>query len=92
MHQHLMRTFCFSGDEILHLLIPQSPVYPGSKLYVPVFLEQPRPLEGKVEEKGPVGPPARLQGSVQVVVVRANARKGSKIVGVEESSNNWSLK
>ena len=31
-----------AGDETLHLLIPQTPLYPGSRLYVPVFLEQPR--------------------------------------------------
>jgi transmembrane protein 132 len=31
-----------AGDETLHLLIPQAPLYPGSRLYVPVFLEQPR--------------------------------------------------
>ncbi|CAB4057888.1 TMEM132 [Lepeophtheirus salmonis] len=28
-------------DEILHMLIPQTPLYPNSRLYVPVFLDQP---------------------------------------------------
>ena len=31
-----------AADEILHLLVPQTPLYPGSQLYVPVFVEQPR--------------------------------------------------
>ena len=31
-----------AGDEVLHLLVPQSPLYPGSRLYVPVFVEQPQ--------------------------------------------------
>ena len=29
-----------SGDEILHMLVPQTPLYPASRIYVPVFLEQ----------------------------------------------------
>ena len=29
-----------SGDEILHMLIPQTSLYPGSRVYVPVFVEQ----------------------------------------------------
>ena len=32
-----------SGDEILHMLIPQTPLYPATRLYVPVFLEPSRP-------------------------------------------------
>ena len=31
-----------AGDEFLHMLIPQSTLYPGSRLYVPVFVEQPQ--------------------------------------------------
>ena len=36
-------------DEILHMLLPQGAVYPNSKIYVPVFLEQPR-----TSERGPI--------------------------------------
>jgi hypothetical protein len=36
-------------DEIVHMLLPQAPVFPNSKMYVPVFLEQPR-----ASERGPV--------------------------------------
>lgn len=32
-------------DEILHMLLPQSAIYPNSKIYIPVFLEQPRSME-----------------------------------------------
>jgi hypothetical protein len=64
-----------SGDELLHLLIPQTPLYPVSRLYVPVFLEQPR-------EGGPVG----------VVAVKCRARQGVRILGVEETSRNWTLR
>ena len=71
-------------DEIFHLLIPQSPVYPNSKLYVPVFLEQPRAAAA--------APGADRRGEVRVVEVRANARKGSRIVGVEEASANWTIR
>ena len=28
-------------DELMHMLMPQAPLYPNSKFYVPVFLEQP---------------------------------------------------
>ena len=31
-----------AGDEFLHMLIPQTSLYPGSRLYVPVFVEQPQ--------------------------------------------------
>ena len=31
-----------SQDEMMHMLIPQSPLFPRSKMYVPVFFEQPR--------------------------------------------------
>lgn len=27
-------------DELVHMLLPQAPLYPNSKFYVPVFLEQ----------------------------------------------------
>ena len=30
-----------SKDDIIHMLLPTTPVHPNSKLYVPVFLEQP---------------------------------------------------
>lgn len=30
------------GDELLHLLVPNTPLYPASRLYVPVFLDQPQ--------------------------------------------------
>ena len=28
-------------DEMMHMLVPQASLYPNSKFYVPVFLEQP---------------------------------------------------
>ena len=28
-------------DELMHMLMPQAPLYPNSKFYVPVFLQQP---------------------------------------------------
>ena len=28
-------------DELMHMLMPQASVYPNSRFYVPVFLEQP---------------------------------------------------
>ena len=28
-------------DEMMHMLVPQASLYPSSKFYVPVFLEQP---------------------------------------------------
>jgi hypothetical protein len=59
----------------VHLLIPQSPLYPASRLYVPVFLEQPR--EG---------------GRVGVVALKCRARQGVRILGVEETSRNWTLR
>ena len=31
-----------AADQILHMLIPQTPLYPSSRLYVPVFVEQPQ--------------------------------------------------
>ena len=64
-----------AGDETLHLLIPQTPLYPGSRLYVPVFVEQPR-----------VGSP------LAVVVVKCRARRGVRIAGVEEASEDWTLR
>ena len=64
-----------AGDETLHLLIPQTPLYPGSRLYVPVFLEQPRE-----------GPP------LAVVVLKCRARRGVRIAGVEETSQDWTLR
>ena len=45
-----------AADQILHMLIPQTPLYPSSRLYVPVFVEQPQ-----------VGPPV----SVIVIKCRA---------------------
>jgi transmembrane protein 132 len=75
---HLLLTGCFldqPGDELLHLLIPQAPLYPVSRLYVPVFLEQPR-------EGLPVG----------VVALKCRARQGVRILGVEETSRNWTLR
>ena len=64
-----------AGDETLHLLIPQTPLYPGSRLYVPVFLEQPR-------EGSPLA----------VVVLKCRARRGVRIAGVEEASEDWTLR
>ena len=29
-------------DDILHMLLPQRSLYPNSRIYVPVFLEQPQ--------------------------------------------------
>jgi hypothetical protein len=28
-------------DELVHMLMPQAPLYPNSRFYVPVFLEEP---------------------------------------------------
>ena len=90
----------FAEDEILHLLVPQTPVYPGSKLFVPVFIEQPRP-EGTREGRssgsggrssGPSGRSSGPSGLVGVVVVRAEARKGVRILGVEEASKDWNIR
>jgi len=64
-----------AGDEFLHMLIPQSPLYPGSRLYVPVFVEQPQ--EGV---------------PVSVVVIKCRARRGVKIEGIEETSEDWTLR
>jgi hypothetical protein len=36
-------------DEVIHMLLPQAAIYPNSKIYVPVFLEQPR-----TSERGPI--------------------------------------
>ena len=101
----IKRRICWLDDQILHLLIPQAPVYPNSKLYVPVFLEQPPAVEptrhggsqnnprGRGKGRGGGGATGgRATGRVGVVVVRAAARKGSRIVGVEESSPNWNIK
>ena len=57
------------------MLIPQSPLYPGSRLYVPVFVEQPQ--EGV---------------PVSVVVIKCRARRGVKIEGIEETSEDWTLR
>jgi len=62
-------------DEILHMLIPQTPLYPGSRLYVPVFMEQP-------QEVSPVS----------VIVIKCRARRGVRIAGIEETSDDWTLR
>ena len=35
-------------DDILHMLLPQRTLYPNSKIYVPVFLEQPENEHGPI--------------------------------------------
>ena len=65
-----------AGDELLHLLVPQSPLYPGSRLYVPVFVEQPQ---------APASP-------VAVIVIKCRARRGVRIQGIEETSGDWTLR
>ena len=64
-----------AGDEFLHLLVPQSPLYPGSRLYVPVFVEQP-------QDASPVS----------VIVIKCRARRGVRILGIEETSGDWTLR
>eukprot|EP00092_Neocalanus_flemingeri_P018939 GFUD01020515.1.p1 GENE.GFUD01020515.1~~GFUD01020515.1.p1 ORF type:complete len:1459 (-),score=271.45 GFUD01020515.1:1899-6275(-) len=64
-----------ASDEILHMLIPQTPLYPGSRLYVPVFVEQP-------QEVSPVS----------VIVLKCRARRGVRIAGIEETSDDWTLR
>ena len=65
-----------AGDELLHLLVPQSPLYPGSRLYVPVFVEQPQ------AQASPVA----------VIVIKCRARRGVRIQGIEETSGDWTLR
>jgi transmembrane protein 132 len=62
-------------DEILHMLIPQTPLYPSSRLYVPVFVEQP-------QDAAPVS----------VIVIKCRARRGVRIEGIEETSDDWTLR
>lgn len=64
-----------ASDEILHMLIPQTPLYPSSRLYVPVFVEQPQD-----------GAP------VSVIVLKCRARRGVRIAGIEETSDDWTLR
>ena len=64
-----------AADQILHMLIPQTPLYPSSRLYVPVFVEQPQS-----------GPP------VSVIVIKCRARRGVRIEGIEETSQDWTLR
>ena len=35
-------------DDILHMLLPQRTLYPNSRIYVPVFLEQPENEHGPI--------------------------------------------
>ena len=65
-----------SGDQILHMLIPQTPLYPSSRLYVPVFLEQ--------------SDQPRLP--VSVIVIKCRARRGVRIQGIEQTSQLWTFR
>ena len=53
-----------SGDEILHMLVPQTSLYPDSRLYVPVFVEQPQdgPLVSVIVIKCRARRGVRIQG------------------------------
>ena len=35
-------------DDVLHMLLPQRSLYPNSRIYVPVFLEQPQNEHGPI--------------------------------------------
>ena len=65
-----------SGDDMVHMLIPQTALYPNTRIYVPLFLE--------AQEAG--RPP------VTVIVVKCRARRGVRIEGIEETSGDWTLR
>lgn len=63
-------------DEIIHMLLPQPPLYPNSRFYVPVFIEQPH------SERGPIS----------ALTIRCRTRSGLRLVGVEETSSSWTIR
>merc|ERR1712223_1487154 len=63
-------------DEMMHMLVPQASLYPNSKFYVPVFLEQP------LTDTAPI----------TAFTIKCRTRSGMRLLGVEEVSNAWKVR
>ncbi|XP_044592113.1 transmembrane protein 132E isoform X3 [Cotesia glomerata] len=77
------------GDDSLMLLVPHGPLYPRSRLHVPVFLYLKNSIAdttgSSIEDKDALGPP------IVAVVLRARAKSGVRILDASSSSPNWIL-
>ncbi len=56
-------------DDLLHLLVPQAPIYPNSKILVPVFME-PGNSSGSSGESGGGEDAAAAAGDISAVTIR----------------------
>ncbi|XP_057335778.1 transmembrane protein 132E isoform X1 [Microplitis mediator] len=78
------------ADDSLVLLVPHGPLYPRSRLHVPVFLYPQNSMTvdttgASIEDKDALGPP------IVTVVLRARAKSGVRILDASSSSPNWIL-